>query len=63
MSCAGKPLCAGQGELDQIDKIVGVLGTPTEADWPNLKSLPNWGKVVLKQVKDGVEACGVVVVM
>jgi hypothetical protein len=30
--------------------MVQLLGTPTEADWPGMKQLPNWNKVVLKQV-------------
>lgn len=31
----------GQGELDQIDKIFKLLGTPTEETWPEFSSLPN----------------------
>lgn len=29
-----KPLFPGQYEIDQLAKIFGVLGTPTEAEWP-----------------------------
>ena len=29
-----KPLFPGQYEIDQLGKIFGVLGTPTEAEWP-----------------------------
>ncbi len=46
----GAPLLPGQSEFDQLDKIVNLLGTPTEEVWPGLKELPNYGKVVLKQV-------------
>ncbi|KAF5840758.1 kinase-like domain-containing protein [Dunaliella salina] len=46
----GKPLLMGHGELDQLDKMVQVLGTPTEAEWPGIKHLPNYNKIVLKQV-------------
>jgi hypothetical protein len=42
---AGKPLFDGNGEFEQLDKIISVLGTPNEDDWPGLKQLPNWGKV------------------
>ncbi|GAX80600.1 hypothetical protein CEUSTIGMA_g8035.t1 [Chlamydomonas eustigma] len=46
----GSPICPGQSELDQLEKIVALLGTPTDEQWPGLKSLPNFGKVVLKQL-------------
>jgi len=46
----GKPLLMGHGELDQLDKMVQVLGTPTEAEWPGIKNLPNYNKIVLKQM-------------
>ena len=29
-----KPLFPGQYEIDQLGKIFGVLGTPSEAEWP-----------------------------
>lgn len=45
---AGQPLFAGQGELDHLDKIVKVLGTPTEAEWPGLRKLPNFSKIQLR---------------
>ncbi|MES1918984.1 hypothetical protein MHBO_000867 [Bonamia ostreae] len=35
-----KVLFEGQGELDQIEKIFKVLGTPNTSVWPGLKSLP-----------------------
>ncbi|GIL84950.1 hypothetical protein Vretimale_9792 [Volvox reticuliferus] len=44
----GKPLFDGQGEIEQLDKICAVLGTPNEEVWPGLKKLPNWGKIVLR---------------
>ena len=31
----------GQGELDQIDKIFKLFGTPTDETWPGFASLPN----------------------
>jgi len=33
----------GTGELDQIQKIFKLLGTPTDADWPEFVSLPSAG--------------------
>ena len=31
----------GKGELDQIDKIFEMVGTPTEDNWPDFERLPN----------------------
>ncbi|KXZ53820.1 CDKH1 protein [Gonium pectorale] len=44
----GKPLFPGQGDIEQLDKICNVLGTPNEDVWPGLKKLPHWGKIVLR---------------
>lgn len=38
----------GQGEADQINKIFKVLGAPTEARWPDYKTLPNASKLSWK---------------
>lgn len=35
----------GKGELDQLQKIFNKLGSPTEAIWPGLVSLPNASKI------------------
>ena len=42
-----KVLFQGTGELDQIDKIFKVLGSPTEETWPGHKELENVQKVTL----------------
>lgn len=36
-----EPLFAGKGELDQIGKILKVLGRPTDDVWPGFSALPN----------------------
>lgn len=41
----GKPLFPGSSEVDQIDKIFSIMGTPTEATWPGVASLPQWQHV------------------
>ena len=46
----GSPVFAGQSEMDQLDKIVSLMGTPSEEAWPGLKALPNYGKVALRQM-------------
>jgi len=35
------PILQGQGELDQIDKIFEMVGTPTSDNWPSFERLPN----------------------
>jgi cell division cycle 2-like len=36
-----KPLFQGKNEVDQLSKILGLLGTPTKETWPEFRSLPN----------------------
>lgn len=38
-------LFAGANETDQLDMIFKVFGTPSEAIWPGVTSLPGWGLV------------------
>ena len=40
-----KPLFPGHSELDQLASIFTILGTPTEAMWPEFLNLPVCGKV------------------
>lgn len=40
-----KVLFQGTSELDQIDKIFKVMGSPTEDNWPGFRKLPNVQKV------------------
>jgi cell division cycle 2-like protein len=41
----GRPLFPGTGEIDQMDRIVSVLGRPTTAIWPALNKLPHARKL------------------
>ncbi|PWN36067.1 Pkinase-domain-containing protein [Meira miltonrushii] len=36
------PLFPGDSEIDEIFRIFRVLGTPTDEDWPGVKSLPDY---------------------
>ena len=40
-----KVLFQGTGELDQIDKIFKILGSPNEKVWPGYKNLEGVKKV------------------
>lgn len=42
---AGRPLCAGSNDLEQVGAVVALRGSP-EAEWPAVVSTPDWGKVL-----------------
>jgi len=42
---AKEPLLPGRSELDQIDKIFKLLGTPNDKIWPGFSSLPGSKKI------------------
>jgi cyclin-dependent kinase 10 len=37
---AHKPLLPGRSEIQQLELIVDLLGTPNDAIWPEFSSLP-----------------------
>lgn len=41
----------GKGELDQLQRIFGLLGSPNEKIWPGLAKLPNVSKVNLPSLQ------------
>ena len=43
-----KPLLPGRSEINQIDLIIEMLGTPNDAIWPNCSKLPVLEKFNLK---------------
>lgn len=43
------PLFKGNTELEQIDNIFKLCGTPDEQSWPSVKKLPDWEKFQPKQ--------------
>lgn len=44
-----KPLLPGRSEIAQLELIVDLLGTPSEAIWPEFNSLPALQNFTLKQ--------------
>ena len=38
----GRALFVGDSEIDQIFKIFGFCGTPTESTWPGISKLPDY---------------------
>ncbi|XP_043705965.1 cyclin-dependent kinase G-2 isoform X2 [Telopea speciosissima] len=57
---AKEPLFPGKAEVDQLDKIFKMLGTPNEAIWPGFSKLPgvkvNFVKHRLPALGDSVQA-------
>ncbi|KAI9006191.1 kinase-like domain-containing protein [Gaertneriomyces semiglobifer] len=39
------PLFPGSNDIDQLYRVLSTLGTPTDATWPSLKSLPDYEKI------------------
>ncbi len=39
-----KPLFRGDTDIDQLSKIFGIRGTPSNETWPNVQKLPNFIK-------------------
>ncbi|XP_072941030.1 cyclin-dependent kinase 10 [Epargyreus clarus] len=46
---ANKPLLPGRTEIEQLELIVDLLGTPSDAIWPDFSSLPALQNFTLKQ--------------
>lgn len=44
-----KPLLPGRSEIQQLELIVDLLGTPSDAIWPGFSSLPALQNYTLKQ--------------
>ena len=44
-----KPLIPGKSEIQQIDMIIGLLGTPSETIWPGFSRLPALETFTLRQ--------------
>ncbi|PGH30992.1 CMGC/CDK/CDK7 protein kinase [[Emmonsia] crescens] len=44
------PFAAGNTDMDQISKIIGAFGTPTEENWPGVTKLPNFVPVEENQI-------------
>lgn len=61
-----KPLFAGDSEIDQIFKILKVLGTPTKEVWPEIEymsdfkdTFPKWKKQNLATIVTKLDAPGI----
>ncbi len=41
------PLLPGESDIDQLARVVMLLGSPTDANWPGVRDLPDYGKIEL----------------
>ncbi|KAG5007678.1 hypothetical protein AAZX31_09G175300 [Glycine max] len=54
-----KPLFPGTSDVDQLSRIVSVLGNIDEETWPGCHKLPDYGSISFGEVENpsGLEAC------
>ena len=38
-------LCSSEHDIDQLGRVISMLGTLCEESWPAVKSLPDYGKI------------------
>lgn len=43
----GEALFSGKGEIDQIQRVFGLMGKPTEDNWPGVMALPTSKRIAL----------------
>ncbi|KNC47850.1 CMGC/CDK/CCRK protein kinase [Thecamonas trahens ATCC 50062] len=53
MLAGGYPLFPGESDIDQLVRVMAVLGTPSTETWPCLVDLPDYGKIRF-QPQDGM---------
>ncbi|XP_010915858.1 cyclin-dependent kinase F-1 [Elaeis guineensis] len=53
------PLFPGTSDIDQLGKIISVLGDLTEETWPGCSKLPDYNKIFFNKIENpiGLEAC------
>ncbi|KAG1335073.1 cyclin-dependent kinase F-1 [Cocos nucifera] len=53
------PLFPGTSDIDQLGKIISVLGDLTEETWPGSSKLPDYNKIFFNKIENpiGLEAC------
>lgn len=45
----GSPLFTGSNEILQVSKISQYIGSPTESNWPNIVTMPNYNKITFDE--------------
>ncbi|XVF88568.1 hypothetical protein PTKIN_Ptkin19aG0061100 [Pterospermum kingtungense] len=54
-----EPLFPGIADIDQLGRIISVLGNLTEEVWPSCSNLPDYGTICFAKIENptGLEAC------
>ncbi|XP_058109573.1 cyclin-dependent kinase F-1-like [Magnolia sinica] len=54
-----EPLFPGTSDIDQLSRIINVVGNLNEETWPGCSKLPDYGKIFFNRVENplGLEAC------
>ncbi|KAF5181944.1 Cyclin-dependent kinase [Thalictrum thalictroides] len=54
-----EPLFPGTSDIDQLIRIINVLGNLTEEFWPGCSNLPDYGKIFFEKIERplGLEGC------
>lgn len=45
------PLFPGENDIDQIYRVLQVMGTPSEENWPGVRELPDYNKITFPTLK------------
>jgi cell cycle related kinase len=45
------PLFPGENDIDQLHRVLKILGTPSEENWPGVSSLPDFKKITFPDIK------------
>ncbi|KAG9456129.1 hypothetical protein H6P81_000637 [Aristolochia fimbriata] len=54
-----QPLFPGNSDIDQLGRIINVLGNIDEETWPGCSKLPDYGKIFFNKIENplGLESC------
>ncbi|KAF9614363.1 hypothetical protein IFM89_018238 [Coptis chinensis] len=54
-----EPLFPGTSDINQLSRIISVLGNITEETWPGCSKLPDYGKIFFDKIENpqGLESC------
>eukprot|EP01083_Nonionella_stella_P066578 175432_1 len=44
------PMFPGETDIDQLYRIIKILGTPNERNWPEVTALPDFGKIIFSEM-------------
>ena len=49
------PILPGESDIDQIFVVATLLGTPTEACWPGVSAMPDYGKIEIPDLEPAMQ--------